>query len=93
VTRLLARVVCRKHHGTMGVVVRQEPGGFPGYRSMPAPGPRLYPDTRDTLFVNLSEFTGESVDAWCRVCRQARPALTAELVAAVEGRRSKTVII
>ena len=90
-SEIMVRVVCEEHHGVMGVA-RQASGGFPMY-SMRGEGPRWFPDTRDTGAWNLNEISAPELPARCRECQEIRPVRTDELRAAVEGRRSKVILL
>jgi hypothetical protein len=97
VSEILARVVCSIHDRTMGVVKLNQ-RGYPSYSSS---DPGIYArhlralNSRDTAGWHLRDDYGDNhgeVLAWCRNCGgEARQVPISELLAAVDGRRSKRI--
>lgn len=96
---ILARVVCSIHASRMGVV-KLNPRGYPSYS---ATDPRIYArhlralNSRETAGWHLRDDYGDNhgeVLAWCRKCKdEGRRVPISELLAAVEGRRSKVILV
>jgi hypothetical protein len=68
--------------------------GLPGYRSRAGLLGRRDPldGDQDSYFVHLRETSLTEVKAWCPRCG-GRPVAVADLLAAVDGRRSKVVLL
>jgi hypothetical protein len=98
-SEILARIVCSIHGRTMGVV-QLNPRGYPSYSSN---DPRIHArhlralNSRQTAGWHLRDDYGDNhgeVLGWCRDCTdEGRRVPISELLAAVDGRRSKVIVV